>query len=344
MAFSLGELAERLSARLIGEAGVRIERVASLEAAGGADLAFAMSPRYREALARSRAGAFILSEDLLASSPAPALVVANPHLAFARAAELLHPRPVTEQGIHPSAVVHPEADIAAGVYIGPLCHVDARVRLDEGVRLGPGCHIGPDVRIGAGTELVARVTVLHAVRIGARCLIHPGVVIGSDGFGLANDRGCWVRVPQLGTVLIGDDVDIGANTTIDRGALEDTVIEDGVKLDNLIQVAHNVFIGAHSAVAGCAGIAGSSRIGRHCMLAGGVGLAGHLELADGVQVTGMSMVTRSIHQKGVYSAGTPLDTNRNWQRNAARFKQLDRMARRIAELERRLGLSDNEED
>jgi len=171
-------------------------------------------------------------------------------------------------------------------------------------------------------------------------VIQPGAVIGSEGFGLAKDRGRWVRVPQLGTVVIGNDVDIGANTTIDRGAIQDTVISDGVKLDNLIQIAHNVEVGEHSAIAGCAGLAGSSRVGRHCTLAGGVGLAGHLTLADNVHVTGMSMVTRSLSEPGVYSAGTPLDTNRNWHRNAVRFKQLDQMARRLAELERQVASMD----
>jgi len=190
--------------------------------------------------------------------------------------------------------------------------------------------------IGEGGRLVANVTLCHGSQIGKRVLIHPGVVVGADGFGFANDQGRWVKIPQLGRVVIGDDVDIGANTTIDRGAIEDTVIEDGVKLDNLVQVAHNVHIGAHSAIAGCAGIAGSAHIGKHCALGGGVGVVGHLQIADNVVVTGMSMVSHTITEAGVYSSGTPLQENAKWHRNYVRLKQLDDMARRLKRLEKQL--------
>jgi UDP-3-O-[3-hydroxymyristoyl] glucosamine N-acyltransferase len=210
--------------------------------------------------------------------------------------------------------------------------------IETGAIVGPGCVIGEQATIGEGSRLVAQVTVCHRVRLGRRVLAQPGVVIGSDGFGLALDRdGRWLRVPQLGSVVIGDDVEIGANTTIDRGALEDTVIEEGVKLDNQIQVAHNVRIGAHSALAGCVGIAGSARIGRHCMIGGGVGIAGHLEIADRVQITGMSLVTQSITQPGIYSSGLAVEPNRLWNKISARLRRLDELFRRLAALERKIG-------
>jgi len=194
--------------------------------------------------------------------------------------------------------------------------------------------VGAGAVIGAGSRLVANVTICAGVRLGARVLVHPGAVIGADGFGLAREPEGWIKVPQVGSVSIGDDVEIGANTTIDRGAIEDTVIEEGVKLDNQIQVAHNVRIGAHTVVAGCAGISGSTSIGRNCMIAGAVGIAGHLEIVDGVVITGLTMVSRSIHKPGVYSGALPLDEARRWRRNAARFRQLDALAKRVARLER----------
>ncbi|MEW6444458.1 MAG: UDP-3-O-(3-hydroxymyristoyl)glucosamine N-acyltransferase [Pseudomonadota bacterium] len=338
----LGALAEFLGARLIGEAEHEILRVDAIERGDAHAIGFVQDEAYLARLPHSRIGALIVSPAMVEESStggAHRLIVEHPQLAFARVAKLLHPRPV-RSGIHPTAVVEAGAQVGAGAWIGPHALVERGARIGEGARIGPYCMVGEGSEIGAGTELVARVTVLQGVIIGARCVIHPGAVIGSDGFGLAHAGSHWERVPQLGGVRIGDDVDIGANTAVDRGALDDTVIADGVKIDNLVQIAHNVAIGSHSAIAGCAGLAGSSRIGSHCMLAGGVGLAGHLELADGVQVTGMSMVTRSIHQPGVYSAGTPLDSNRNWRRNAARFKHLDDMARRLDAIERRLGEED----
>jgi len=330
-----GELAERLGGRLVGDPATGFDHFDSLEAAGEGALSFATSPRYGEALKGSGASVVLLSEALLAfRSSGTAIVVDNPHAAFALAVQWFLGDADPKGGIHPSAVVAEEAQVHPEASIGPQCVIGAGTWIGAGAIIGPGCVIGRQVCIGEQSELVARVTVLDDVRIGRRCVIQPGAVIGSEGFGLARDGGRWLRVPQLGTVLIGDDVDIGANTTVDRGAIEDTVIADGAKLDNLIQIAHNVEIGEHSAIAGCAGLAGSSKVGRHCSLAGGVGLAGHLQLADNVHVTGMSMVTRSITQPGIYSAGTPLDTNRNWHRNAVRFKQLDQMARRLARLER----------
>ncbi|MGK0673256.1 MAG: UDP-3-O-(3-hydroxymyristoyl)glucosamine N-acyltransferase [Halothiobacillaceae bacterium] len=339
----LGELAERIGARLLGDPDHDVLRVATLEQDDPHALGFIQDAAYLSALKAKKAGVVILPPVFEQAYVGPRLLSDTPQLSFARAARLLHPRPV-RQGIHPSAWVETGAQIDATAWIGPLTVVARGAKIGAGVQIGPQCFVGEGSSIGTDTELVARVTLLDGVRIGARCIIHPGAVIGSDGFGLAHAHSHWERVPQLGGVLIGDDVDIGANTTVDRGTLGDTVIANGVKIDNLVQIAHNVVIGEHTAIAGCAGLAGSSRVGRHCMLAGGVGLAGHLELADRVQVTGMSMVTRSIRQPGVYSAGTPLDTNQKWRRNAARFKHLDDMARRIEALERALRSKDSSEE
>ncbi|MFN2381517.1 MAG: UDP-3-O-(3-hydroxymyristoyl)glucosamine N-acyltransferase [Guyparkeria sp.] len=339
-----GEIADWLGARPFDgksdEAATRITGAASLAFATFADVAYYDGDRRSAEQARStRAGLVLTNEAGRAHLPATSvcLIVDEPRLCFARVLERLYVAIERPAGVHVSAVIDATAEIDSTACVGAQVTIGAGTRIGPDVVIGPGCVIGPDVVIGEGTRLLARVTVLGDSVIGARCVIQPGVVIGSDGFGLAQEEGAWRRVPQVGRVVIGNDVDIGANTTIDRGALDDTVIGDGVKLDNLIQIAHNVRIGEHSAIAGCAGLAGSSEVGRHCTLGGGVGLAGHLSLADNVHITGMSMVTRSIHRPGVYSAGTPLDTNDRWHRNAARFKQLDRLARRVRQLEKRLG-------
>ena len=337
---TVGEIAAWLDAEVTDEAATRITGAASLASATGSEMAYYDGDRKAAGVAASTgAGLVITTESGRASLPpeVSTILVAEPRLAFARALERLYARPVSAPGIHASALVAEDAVIDPGASVGAQSVIGAGTRIEAGAEIGPGCVVGRNVTIGADTRLIARVTVLDDSLIGARCVLQPGVVIGSDGFGLAQEQGAWRRVPQVGRVVIGNDVDVGANTTIDRGALDDTVIDDGVKLDNLIQIAHNVRIGAHSAVAGCAGLAGSSEVGRHCTLGGGVGLAGHLTLADNVHITGMSMVTRSIHRPGVYSAGTPLDSNERWHRNAARFKQLDRLARRVKQLEKQLG-------
>lgn len=345
---TVGEIADWLDAQGMDgaidvppdEAATRITGAASLACATGEQVSYYDGDRRSADLAAStRAGLVLTNEAGRQHLPRAVcrLVVDQPKLAFARVLERLYALPARPAGVHPSAVVDESASIDPSARIEAQVSIGAGARIGPEVVIGPGCVVGPNVVIGESTRLLARVTVLDDSLIGARCVIQPGVVIGSDGFGLAQDNGVWRRVPQVGRVVIGNDVDVGANTTIDRGALDDTVIADGVKLDNLIQIAHNVRIGEHSAVAGCAGLAGSSEVGRHCTLGGGVGLAGHLSLADNVHITGMSMVTRSIHRPGVYSAGTPLDTNERWHRNAARFKQLDRLVRRVKQLEKRLG-------
>lgn len=329
----LAELAASVGGELRGNGDKRIRGVATLERAGAQDISFLANARYRKQLRTTAAGAVIVAPPNAEECQVDAIIARDPYVAFARVAALLNPPPPFEPGVHPSAVVHPSAHLAAGVHVGAHAVIGQDVEIGEGTFIGPGCVIEQNVRVGSGGRLVARVTLCHGTQIGARALMHPGAVIGSDGFGHANDGGRWIKVPQLGRVIIGDDVEIGANTTIDRGALEDTRIEDGVRLDNLIQVAHNVVIGAHTAIAACTGIAGSTKIGRHCAIGGGVGIVGHLELADGVQVTAMTLITHSIRKPGVYSSGVPFQENHLWQKNCVRFKHLDEMARRLKSLE-----------
>ncbi|MCR6701307.1 MAG: UDP-3-O-(3-hydroxymyristoyl)glucosamine N-acyltransferase [Dokdonella sp.] len=329
---ALAELAERFDLALHGDGRGSIEGVGTLGAAGPEQLSFLASAQYRGQLASTRAGAVIVREADAAACPVPALIAADPYVAYARIAALFDHVPAAPPGIHPSAVVAAEARIADGASIGPFCVVEAGAEVEDGAIVGPHCTIGPDCRIGAGSRLVARVTLVLRVALGRRVLVHPGAVIGADGFGLAFERDHWIKVPQLGGVRIGDDCEIGANTTIDRGAIEDTVLEADVRLDNQIQIAHNVHIGAHTALAGCAAVAGSARIGRYCLIGGGAGILGHLEIADKVTVTARSLVTHSIREPGEYSSGTPIQENRLWRRNAARFKHLDELARRVAQL------------
>ena len=253
----------------------------------------------------------------------------DPYVAFARIASLFEPRPARVPGIHPSAAIDPTATVDPAAQVGPHVAIGARSRIGAGACIGPGSVLGDDCEVGEGCELVARVTLVTRVRLGKRVLVHPGAVLGADGFGIAMDHGHWTKVPQLGGVVVGDDCEIGANTTIDRGALGDTVLEEDVRLDNQIQVGHNARIGAHTAMAGCSAVAGSASIGRHCLVGGGAGILGHLEVCDRVVITAMSLVTHSIREPGEYSSGTPLMDNRNWRKSAARFRQLDRIARAI---------------
>jgi len=332
--YTLGELARRLELRLRGDAGQVIESVATLQGAGPRALSFLANRRYRPALRTTRAEAVILAEEFLADCPVAALVGDNPYAAFARAAALLAPPRRSRQGVEPSAVVEEGAEVAASAWVGPNTVVGRGARIGERVELGPCCVIGEGVSIGEDSRLSASVTLCPGVRIGRRVLVHPGVVIGADGFGIANEEGVWIKVPQLGAVVVGDDVEIGANTTIDRGALEDTVIGEGVKLDNLIQIGHNVRIGEHTAIAACVAIGGSARIGRRCTIGGAASLAGHIEIADDVHLTATSAVANSIKEPGVYSSGMPVQENRAWRRSIVRLRQLDDLARRLRALER----------
>ncbi|MCB1569967.1 MAG: UDP-3-O-(3-hydroxymyristoyl)glucosamine N-acyltransferase, partial [Xanthomonadales bacterium] len=311
-----------------------IRGVSTLASAGPDQLGFLANPRYRSQLATTAAGAVIVGpQDAgeIDGRKTPALVADEPYVAFARVASLFESRSAPAAGIHSSAVVAESAHVSAAASIGPLCVVEEGAVIEDGAVIGPQCCIGPECRVGAQSRLSARVVLVDRVRLGRRVIVHAGAVIGADGFGLAFDRDHWIKVPQLGGVSIGDDCEIGANTTIDRGALEDTVLEEDVRLDNQIQIAHNVRIGAHTAIAGCAAIAGSSKIGRYCLIGGGAGIIGHLTIADRVTITAMSLVTHSIREPGEYSSGTPIQESRLWRRNAARFKHLDQLARHVAD-------------
>jgi UDP-3-O-[3-hydroxymyristoyl] glucosamine N-acyltransferase len=332
--FTVAELAERFGLSFSGDGARVIDGVGTLAGAGPSQLSFLSNSKYTTQLAAARAGVVVLREEDLADCPTAALVARDPYVAYARIAALFERLPAAPAGIHSSAVVAAGAQVSASASIGPGCVIADGVVIGDGVVLGPHCIIGEDCTVGAQSRLVARVTLVTRVTLGQRVLVHPGAVIGSDGFGLAFDKDHWIKLPQLGGVRIGDDCEIGANTTIDRGALDDTVLEEDVRLDNQIQIAHNVHVGAHTAMAGCAAVAGSAKIGRYCMIGGNAGVLGHLELADRVTITAKSLVTHSIREPGEYSSGVPLQDNRQWRKNAARFKHLDEYARRLSALEK----------
>ena len=331
--FAASELAQRFGLELRGEDRA-VHGVGTLSSATAEQLSFLANPRYRGQLGDTAAGVVVLHADEADARTGTALIARDPYVAFAKIAALFERKPVRTAGIHPTAVVDASAQVDPAAHVGPHVSIGARSRIGAGASIGPGCVIGDDCEVGEGCELVARVTLVTRVRLGRRVLVHPGAVLGADGFGiaLAREPGTephWIKVPQLGGVRVGDDCEIGANTTIDRGALEDTVLEHDVRLDNQIQVAHNVRVGAHTAMAGCVAVAGSTTIGRYCMIGGAAGIAGHLEICDRVVVTAMTLVTHSIREPGEYSSGTPLMDSRSWRRNAVRFKQLDALARRV---------------
>jgi len=330
----LAEIVERLGGELVGDPGVTIRQVATLESAGHGDIAFLSQRRYRPLLRATRAAAVILPHAERDVTALPRILCADPYLYFARVSTLLNPPREVESGVHPSAVIEPGAYVATSARIGPGCHIGKRAEVGESACIDAGCAIGDEARIGEGSRLYPSVVVYARCVIGRRAIVHSGVVIGADGFGIALDAGQWLKIPQIGRVIIGDDVEIGANTTIDRGALDDTVIEDGVKLDNQIQIGHNVHVGAHTAIAGCVGIAGSARIGRHCTLGGGARILGHLELADGVHISAGTLVTKSINRPGTYTGVYPLQENRDWSRTAVLVRNIDKLEKRIQMLER----------
>lgn len=334
--YTLGELAERCGVRLRGDGGVRIQGVATLEHAKPGTITFLSNPHYRRYLGTTQASAVILAPADADACPVPALLSDNPYLLYARVASLLAPPPPVRQGVDATARVHPEARVASSAWIGPGAVLEEDVVIADGASIGPNCVVMSGAQVAEHSRLVANVTLCHGVRLGKRALVHPGAVIGADGFGIARDAERWVKVPQLGSVVIDDDVEIGANTTIDRGALEDTLIADGVKLDNQIQIGHNVHIGEHTAIAGCVAIAGSARIGRRCMIGGAAGIVGHIEIGDDVTITAMTLVTHSIHAPGVYSGSLPMDAAARWRKNSVRFRQLDELARRLQALEKKL--------
>lgn len=326
----LSGLAARFGLDWRGE-DVLLQGVSTLQAAEPApgSLAFLANPAYRRHLAGTRAAAVLLHPAEAAACPVPVLLSDTPYASYARIAALFEPKPNRPPGVHPSAVVDATAEIDPSAHVGAQAVIGAGSRIAARAVVGPGCVVGEDCVLGEDCELVARVTLVRRVRLGRRVLVHPGAVLGADGFGIAVEGGNWLKVPQLGGVVIGDDCEIGANTTIDRGAIEDTVLEEDVRLDNQIQIGHNVHIGAHTAMAGCAAIAGSTRIGRWCLIGGGAGIVGHISITDRVSIAAMSLVTGSIEQPGEYASGTPLLPKRQWRRNAVRFGQLDRIVRAL---------------
>ncbi len=334
--FSLGQLAERLGATLRGAPETIVRGLASLQDAGPDQLSFLANAQYRKHLAGSRAAAVLLNAADAEGYAGAALIVGNPYLAYAQLSHLFDRKPRVAAGVHPTAVVAADAQVDASASIGAYALIESGAQIAAGVTVGAHCVVGARSTIGEGGWLAPRVTLYHDVRIGKRVVIQSGAVIGGEGFGFANEKGVWQKIAQIGGVTIGDDVEIGANTTIDRGALADTLIGNGVKLDNQIMIAHNVQVGDNTAMAGCVGISGSTKIGKNCMIAGGVGMVGHIEVCDGVFVTGMTMVTRSITEPGSYSSGTAMQPAAEWRKSAARIRQLDDMARRLQQLEKQL--------
>ncbi|MDZ7868484.1 MAG: UDP-3-O-(3-hydroxymyristoyl)glucosamine N-acyltransferase [Rheinheimera sp.] len=335
-AFSLHELAQLLSAELHGDGAEIISAVATLENAVQGQITFLSNSKYRKYLQQTQASVVLISAAELEYCPVAALVVPDPYVAFAKVAQLLDNTPRVATAIAPTAQIDATAQLGTDVAIGHHAVISAGAVIGNGVQIGAGCFIGEGVVIGAGSKIWPNVSIYHRVRLGADCIVHSGAVLGADGFGFANQRGNWLKIPQVGTVIIGDRCEIGASTTIDRGALEDTVIGTNCIIDNQVQIAHNVQIGDHTAIAGCTVVAGSTKIGKYCIIGGACAINGHIEICDGVQITGMSMIIKSITEKGIYSSGMPAATNLEWRKNSARYRQLDQMYQRLRELEQQV--------
>lgn len=342
MALTLELLASRLGCEFDGDADCLITGVATLQAAVSGELSFLASSKYRTHLAETKASAVIIAARDRDACAVNALIASDPYLTYARATQLLYPDEIHPGGIHPSAVIDAAAQVDATAWVDAHCLIGPGVIVGANAQIGAGCVLDHDITIGRDSRLMANVTIHGHATLGERCVIQPGAVIGSDGFGYASDSGAWVKIPQIGGVTLGDDVEVGANTTIDRGALSDTIIGKGVKLDNQIQIAHNVQIGEHTAIAGCTGVAGSTHIGKHCAIGGHVGIVGHLSIADGVKISAKTFVSQSIDEPGFYSSGTPVEPNARWRKNFVRMKQLDNMARRIKMLEKTVRKLSNE--
>ena len=334
----LCELAEQFNLRLQGDGDTLIDSVGTLSEATGTQLSFLSNPAYRDQLKTTQAGAVIISESDAENCPVNALIADDPYVSYAKIAHRFDPRRPTKPGLHSSANIDPSATIGRDVYIGANAVVGPGCEIEEACSIGPGCVLIADIKLGRSSRLVANVTICEGVRIGQRAIIHPGAIIGSDGFGLAFDKDHWVKIPQIGSVKIGDDCEVGANTTIDRGAIGDTIIEDDVKLDNQIQIAHNVEIGAHTAFAARVGISGSTKIGKYCMFGGRSSTVGHLYIADRTTLTGNSHVTKSITQPGrTWSCTIPAQPMREWNRTVVNLRKLNKLTRRVLNLEKLSG-------
>ncbi|ENA3448701.1 UDP-3-O-(3-hydroxymyristoyl)glucosamine N-acyltransferase [Yersinia enterocolitica] len=332
----LADLAQQLDAQVHGDGDLVITGIASMHSAEPSQITFLSNSRYQEQLATCNAGAVVLTEADLPFCKSAALVVKNPYLTYARMAQIMDTTPQPAQDIAPSAVISPQATLGENISIGANAVIESGVVLGDNVVIGAGCFIGKNTHIGAGSRLWANVSVYHEVVIGQNCLIQSGTVIGADGFGYANDRGNWIKIPQLGSVHIGDRVEIGACTTIDRGALDNTMIGNGVIIDNQCQIAHNVVIGDNTAVAGGVIMAGSLKVGRYCMIGGASVINGHMEICDKVTITGMGMVMRPITEPGLYSSGIPLQPNKVWRKTAALVMNIDGINKRLKAIERKI--------
>lgn len=335
MKYTLGDLASKTGVQLSNKsfANIEVEAVAPVQSASKGEISFCANPKYKKHLSVCQASAVILKEELVDSFSGAVLISKNPYATYAQIAGLLSPADIPTAEVHSTATIHDTARVGRNCYIGPNTVLDAGVVVEDDCLLMAGVFIGKNSSVGKGTRINANVSVYHNCALGKRNIIHSGAVIGADGFGFANDNGKWIKVPQTGGVVLGDDVEVGASTTIDRGALDNTVIEEGVKLDNQIQIAHNVRIGAHTAIAGCSGVAGSTIIGKHCTIAGMCTIVGHIELTDNVHITAMSLISKSIKQSGSYSSGTGFEETTSWRKNSVRFKQLDAISRRLFKLE-----------
>ena len=331
---TLGELAQQFDLQLSGDAQRPVSGLAPLAAAGPDQVSFLSNKKYASQLSDTRAAAVVIHPDLADQCPVATLTTTDPYLAFARMTAVFDRSPAGTAGVHPTAVVAEDARLGPGVAIAANAVVESGAEIGEGAVIGANCFIGQGSRVGARTRINPGVVIYHDVHLGDDCIVHSQTVLGADGFGFAPNGGGWTKIYQLGGVRIGHRVEIGASTTIDRGALEHTVLEDGVIIDDQVHIAHNCRIGKNTAIAGCTGMAGSTIIGANCTIAGAVGLVGHIEICDGVHITGMSMVTRSITEPGVYSSGTPMSPTREWRKNAVRFSQLDNIHKRLVALEK----------
>lgn len=330
---TLAELASAIGADVRGDASYQVTGLATLRSASAEQVSFLANEKYRAQLATTAAGAVIMRPHDDTGQCENALLMSNPYLGYAKAANLLDTTPAQASGIHPTAVVSAQASLGSGVRVGPGAVIEAGAQIGADVQIGANCYVGENVTIGQGSRLWPQVSLYHGVELGRNCTVHSTAVIGSDGFGWASENGKWVKIPQLGRVILGDNVEIGAGTTIDRGALDDTVIESDCIIDNQVQVAHNVCIGQGTAIAAQVGIAGSARVGRGCMIGGQAGLAGHISVADGVQLHGQAMVTKSIDTAGVYASGNPAVPQGEWARTGVRYKQLPDLFKRVKALE-----------